>query len=66
MQGENYYDASYELEDLDLHETQAKLDNLIIFRTRGGKEVELSHYSHPKQKQTMEKRKKKLKERQPK
>ena len=65
-QGENYYHASDELEDVDLQETQAKVDNPIIFKTSEGKEIELPHYPHPKQRQERDKSKKKLKENNPK
>ena len=60
-QGENYYDASYELQDLDFQGTPKKKDNPIIFRTREGKEIELPQYPTTKQKQTWERKKEKLK-----
>ena len=60
-QGETYYDASNELKEVDLHETQTKQGNPIIFKTQEGKEIELPQYPTPKQKQAWERKKKKLK-----
>ena len=65
-QGENYYDASAEFEDLDLQENPTKQGIPVILKTREGKEIELPHYPHPKHGLEKGKRKKKSKNKNPK
>ena len=48
-QGENYYDALDELDTLDPLENEGGKAKPIIFKTREGRQVELTKYPTPKQ-----------------